>query len=345
MLKLNLQKKPFQNLLTCKKFIEITQLIFRNNKINNTNQSLKNSNDIVKKHKYFLTNVKTKNFCDNINNSKSFINKDNKESETENYNLSENQNSGKLYKLTLTGLDKFLSIQEINSKISELSDLKILRIEKKTSKNYGHADILTKLPLENLKLKFQSLKILGKSVKIRIREPNISDDPEYFNKNYTFFDFEKFENFEEDFFSYKAILNLRENENKSEKINVNNSNNIITINNDNDKNNKFVREAYLAFERVKESQKICLDNIYLFVHQFYLKNLIDNPKSIKFLLEKFVGYKENNIKEFDSNKIKYDNTIFVKNTKYENINYNNNINININKIFEVINISKEIYNY
>ena len=42
---------------------------------------------------------------------------------------------------------------EINSKISEFSEIKNLRIEKKSSKNYGHADIITKLPLENLKLR------------------------------------------------------------------------------------------------------------------------------------------------------------------------------------------------
>ncbi len=199
-------------------------------------------------------------------------------------NKLDKQQPDKIFKLTFSGLDKYTSMEDLNSKLSELSEIKVIRIHKLTNKNYGHADIISKLDSNLLKLKFESLKILGKSFKVRVREV-IDESNETLLKKYTYLDYDKLTIFKEALSSpikdEKLILSL--------KIN-------------------------------------CTKNIFEYVYSFYIKNLTDNPIAIKHLLSKFVGFKNENIKEFDKEKINFDC-------------------FGDQKIFDLINYEKEIFNY
>jgi hypothetical protein len=93
--------------------------------------------------KYFTTNFKNNNF-------KSF--------------------SSKFYKVTFSGLDKFLSGKELRNILNELNEVSIIRVNKSTNKNYGHADISTQLEDKQIKNKFDSIRILGRLVKVRVKE-------------------------------------------------------------------------------------------------------------------------------------------------------------------------------
>jgi len=187
----------------------------------------------------------------------------------------------KIFKLTFSGLDKFTTNNDLNSKLDELSEIKVIRIQKLANKNYGHADIVSKLDSEILKFKFESLKILGKSLKVRIREA-IDEPNEILFKKYTYFDFDK-------------LIAYYENKGQESKL-------------------------------IEDLKKDCIQNLYEFIHNFYIKTLTDNPLAIKYLLSRFIGFKNNNSKEFDKNKIDYDC-------------------IGENKLFEIIDFEKEVLHY
>jgi len=195
-------------------------------------------------------------------------------------NFSDKQ-TDKIFKLTFTRLDKFASMEELNSTLSQLSEIKVIRIHKLANKNYGHADIISKLDSNLLKFKFESLKILGKSMKVRIRE-EIDKPYESLLSKYIYFDFEKL------LLLYEKI--------KTNEIEIN------SLKND------------------------CAINLFEYIHHFYIKKLTDNPIAIKFLLNKFVGLKNDNSKEFDKEKIDSDC-------------------IGKDKLFDLVFYDKEIYNY
>lgn len=225
------------------------------------------------------SSIVQKSFLLNIFKQKRFL--------TINYFLFSKNQEDKVYKVTFSGLDKFTSIEDLNNKLLTLNEIKVLRINKLSNKNYGHADIITKLDDDLLKFKFESLKILGKSLKVRIRQ-TIDDSTESLLKKYTFFDFEK----------VNQIEDQAETANKAKCI------------------------------------KSFIDHIYEFIHNFYIKNLADNPTSIKFLLSRFVETKENKA-EFDKNKINYDclgdNNLFeIKIFEKAIFDYEYHINFHIN---------------
>lgn len=102
-------------------------------------------------------------------------------------NLSNNE---KFFKLTFSGLDKFLTNEKLKELVSQINEIKLLRINKSTNKNYCHADISSNLSVESLKKKMESIKILGKSVKVRVKEIDEEDGDTIFQKNENF-DFSK----------------------------------------------------------------------------------------------------------------------------------------------------------
>ena len=94
----------------------------------------------------------------------------------------------KFYKVSFTGLDKYLSNEELKAILSEFNEINIHRTSKSTNKNYGHADISTHLESDKIKSKFEGIKIMGKTVKIRLKEID-EEIQEIMSKQYNNFDY------------------------------------------------------------------------------------------------------------------------------------------------------------
>lgn len=101
------------------------------------------------------------------------------------YNFGVKYFSDKYYKVTFSGLDKFISNEELNNTLAHLNELKIIRTNKSSNKNYAHLDVSSNLSVDIIKRKFESIKILGKNVKVRVKE----QDNDYKETNKNIFDF------------------------------------------------------------------------------------------------------------------------------------------------------------
>jgi hypothetical protein len=76
----------------------------------------------------------------------------------------------KTFKVTFSGIDKFLSNRDIENSMERINELKILRVNKSPNKNFCHLEISSLLSDQGLRAKLENFKILGKSVKVRIKE-------------------------------------------------------------------------------------------------------------------------------------------------------------------------------
>src|SRR5690606_35693293 len=80
----------------------------------------------------------------------------------------------KFYKITFSGLDKYVQAKDLKKHLSEINEITLLRINKSSHRNYGHADINSGLDLDKIKEKLECIKISGKNLKVRVKE--IDDD-------------------------------------------------------------------------------------------------------------------------------------------------------------------------
>ena len=76
----------------------------------------------------------------------------------------------KKYKVTLSNVDKFTTIQEINFVLCQINQITILRVNKSTKKNYCHIDINSELNEEELRIKLENFKVFGNKVKYRLKQ-------------------------------------------------------------------------------------------------------------------------------------------------------------------------------
>ena len=87
----------------------------------------------------------------------------------------------KLFKVTISGIDKKTSKEDLLKNITTLSEVNILRLSKDYKQNYCQINLKTKLSISELRTKFENYKILNKNNKIRIKE--VDKDLDYFDKD------------------------------------------------------------------------------------------------------------------------------------------------------------------
>ena len=84
------------------------------------------------------------------------------------------------YKLTLTSIDKYMMNEDIKDWIAKIEGITLLNLNKGSNKNYCHANITSKLTIDQIRENLKSIKHMGKTLKFRISEvipdPN-SDRP------------------------------------------------------------------------------------------------------------------------------------------------------------------------
>jgi hypothetical protein len=95
--------------------------------------------------------------------------------------------SEKFYKVTFSGVDKFISNEDFKNILDQINEVKVHRSNKSTNKNYAHVDLSSTLSITNLREKFESIKIMGKAVKVRVKELD-EETKELLNKSYNNFD-------------------------------------------------------------------------------------------------------------------------------------------------------------
>ncbi len=78
--------------------------------------------------------------------------------------------SEKFFKVTFSGLDKFMSNEELKINLNTINEITLHRSHKSTNKNYAHADVSSLLSIQKIKEKLEGIKIMGKSVKVRVKE-------------------------------------------------------------------------------------------------------------------------------------------------------------------------------
>lgn len=76
----------------------------------------------------------------------------------------------KLFKLTFSGLDKAHSADDIKKVLSLVNEIIVIRIDKQKKMNFCHTNVKSFLEAEDLKSKFDNLKITNKLVKVRVKE-------------------------------------------------------------------------------------------------------------------------------------------------------------------------------
>jgi hypothetical protein len=81
----------------------------------------------------------------------------------------------KIFKVTFSGVDKFLTNTEIENTISKVNEIKLLRVNKSTNKNYCHIELSSLHTQELIKQKLNTIKFLGKTVKVRVKELEFDD--------------------------------------------------------------------------------------------------------------------------------------------------------------------------
>jgi hypothetical protein len=97
------------------------------------------------------------------------------------------KNVEKTFKVTFSGLDKFLTNADIEKSMERINELKILRLNKSPNRNYCHLELSSLLNDLELKEKLENIKILGKSVKVRVKEFDEETDISL-KQNHTIFD-------------------------------------------------------------------------------------------------------------------------------------------------------------
>lgn len=104
--------------------------------------------------------------------------------------------SEKFYKVTFSGLDKFISNEDFRNILDNINEVKVHRSNKSTNKNYAHVDLSSTLNITSLREKFESVKIMGKTVKVRVKELD-EETKNLLSKSYNNFEFMHLSNREE----------------------------------------------------------------------------------------------------------------------------------------------------
>ena len=85
---------------------------------------------------------------------------------------SNNINKLKDYKLTITGIPKTTSKEDILKKLDSLSEIQVIRISKEMKKSYCHIDVKSFLSEESIKEKLSYFKVNNKVLKARAKQIN-----------------------------------------------------------------------------------------------------------------------------------------------------------------------------